>query len=118
MLWLVVFWLALAFIVGLIANMRGRDGIGWFALAILISPFLAGLLVLVFARKPSPLEQAPATSSKRRPMLSTFKPDGVYAGIAYMVTPDSAIVAATPEGLIRFRTIEDFLAAVKERAAA
>ena len=118
MLWPVVFWLALAFIVGLIANMRGRDGIGWFALAILISPFLAGLLVVIFAPKPSPFEQVSEASSDRSAVLSTFKPDGVYGGIRYMVTPDSAIIAATPEGLVRFRTIEDFLAAMRAREAA
>lgn len=43
---LVFFWLALAIIVGVAANTRGRDGFDWFVLAVIISPVLAGLLVL------------------------------------------------------------------------
>jgi hypothetical protein len=35
-----------AIIVGIAANMRGRSGFGWFLLAVVISPLLAGLLVL------------------------------------------------------------------------
>jgi hypothetical protein len=41
------FWLGGAVIVGVIANQRrNRSGIGWFFLSLLISPLLAGLLVL------------------------------------------------------------------------
>jgi uncharacterized membrane-anchored protein len=40
------FWIAFAVIVGVAANTRGRDGAGWGFLAILISPLLAGLLLL------------------------------------------------------------------------
>jgi hypothetical protein len=41
-----IFWLAFAIIVGVAANTRGRNGGGWFILAVLISPLIAGLLVL------------------------------------------------------------------------
>lgn len=44
-------WLALSAIVGVAANTRGRAGLGWFVLAILISPLLAGLLVLALRKK-------------------------------------------------------------------
>lgn len=40
------FWIVFAIIVGVAANTRGRDGVGWFVLAVLISPLLAGLLLL------------------------------------------------------------------------
>jgi type IV secretory pathway protease TraF len=40
------FWLALSVIVGVAANTRGQNPIGWFFLSILFSPILAGLLVL------------------------------------------------------------------------
>src|SRR5258708_2899376 len=40
------FWLALSIIVGVAANTRGRNPVGWFFLSILFSPLLAGLLVL------------------------------------------------------------------------
>ena len=36
---------------------------------------------------------------------------GVYAGIKYRVLPDSSIEAMLPEGLVIFKTIEQFLAA-------
>jgi hypothetical protein len=48
---ILIFWLAFAIIVGVAANTRGRSGGGWFILAILISPLLAGLLVLALPRK-------------------------------------------------------------------
>ena len=47
---IVFFWLAFAIIVGAAANTRGRDGVGWFVLAVLISPVLAGLLLLALPR--------------------------------------------------------------------
>jgi len=45
------FWVVLAVIVGVAANTRGRSGLGWFLLALLISPVLAGLLVLALGRR-------------------------------------------------------------------
>ena len=39
-------WIALSSVVGLAASTRGRDGGGWFVLALVISPLIAGLLVL------------------------------------------------------------------------
>jgi hypothetical protein len=39
-------WFALAIIVGVAANTRGRNWLGWFILAFVISPLIAGLLLL------------------------------------------------------------------------
>jgi hypothetical protein len=39
-------WVGLAIVVGVAARNRGRRGGGWFLLAVLISPLIAGLLVL------------------------------------------------------------------------
>jgi hypothetical protein len=39
-------WVGLAFVVAIFAAKRERSGIGWFFLALLISPLLAGLLLL------------------------------------------------------------------------
>ena len=47
----VFFWFGFAVIVGTGANTRGRNGVGWFVLALLISPLLAGLLALALPRK-------------------------------------------------------------------
>ena len=47
---IVLFWLVLAIIVGVAANTRGRSGFGWFLLAAIISPLIAGLLLLALPR--------------------------------------------------------------------
>lgn len=44
---LLIFWVIFAVIVAIAANSRGRSAIGWFLLAILISPLLALIAVLV-----------------------------------------------------------------------
>ncbi|KQZ00870.1 hypothetical protein ASD45_08385 [Pseudolabrys sp. Root1462] len=50
---IVVFWLALAVIVGVAANTRNRNPALWFVGAVIFSPMLAGLLVLALpAREP------------------------------------------------------------------
>ena len=43
------FWFVFAIVVGVAANARGRDGGGWFFLALIISPLVALLLVLVMS---------------------------------------------------------------------
>jgi phosphotransferase system glucose/maltose/N-acetylglucosamine-specific IIC component len=48
---IVGFWIAFAVIVGIAASRRGRSGLGWFLLALVISPVIAGLLVLVLPSK-------------------------------------------------------------------
>lgn len=47
---LIFFWLALAVIVGVAANTRGRSSAVWVLLAIVISPLIAGLLLLALPR--------------------------------------------------------------------
>jgi hypothetical protein len=51
MLLIIAFGLALSIIVGVAANTRGRSGFGWFLLSLIISPILAGLLVLALPRR-------------------------------------------------------------------
>jgi hypothetical protein len=48
---LLFFWLMLCIIVGVAANTRGRVAVGWFLLAVVISPLLAGLLLLALPKK-------------------------------------------------------------------
>jgi hypothetical protein len=45
-LFMIGLWIALCSVVGVAASTRGRDGGGWFVLALVISPLIAGLLVL------------------------------------------------------------------------
>ena len=62
---LLVFWLIFAVIVAVAAHGRGRSSVGWFLIAILISPLLALIAVLVMTptepREPCPQcgEQVP-----------------------------------------------------------
>jgi ribosomal protein L37AE/L43A len=44
---LLIFWLSLSIAIGIWASKRGRSGLGWFALAVLFSPLLAGVFLLV-----------------------------------------------------------------------
>ena len=55
-------WIILAGFIGAAASARGRSGIGWALLSLLLSPILAGLLLLLF---PS-ITSAPATAHTRR----------------------------------------------------
>jgi len=41
-------WVFFAVVIGYAAFRRGRSGFGWFLLGILISPLLAGFLLLAF----------------------------------------------------------------------
>jgi hypothetical protein len=49
-----LFWVGFAIIVGVAANTRGRDSVGWGVLAVFISPLLAGLLLLALPRGTKP----------------------------------------------------------------
>jgi len=42
---LVTLWLLFAILIGVAAKARGRFGIGWFLLAILLSPLIAGVIL-------------------------------------------------------------------------
>ena len=46
---ILVFWLVFAVIVGVIANNKGRSGIGWFLFSIVLSPLLGLIVVLVLS---------------------------------------------------------------------
>lgn len=44
-------WFVFSVVVGVIASSRGRSGIGWTLLALLLSPLIIGLLVIVLPSK-------------------------------------------------------------------
>jgi hypothetical protein len=44
---LVILWLVLPAVIGAVAGARGRSGFGWFLLAVLVSPLIAGLILAV-----------------------------------------------------------------------
>jgi hypothetical protein len=51
---LIAVWFVFAAGVGILASQRHRSGVGWFLLAVLISPLIAGFLVLVMGPKHRP----------------------------------------------------------------
>jgi hypothetical protein len=54
-------WLFISCIVGMLANLRGRWGIGWALLAMIISPLIAGLILYMLRpiAPPSVVNEAP-----------------------------------------------------------
>jgi len=44
---LLILWLVFAVLIGAAARTRGRNGVGWFLLAILLSPLVAGLILAI-----------------------------------------------------------------------
>jgi len=107
---LVLIWLGLAVIVGVAANTRGRNGFGWFLLAVLISPLLAGLLVLALSR---PAAGAADHQGSRQPSGevvtgAAFEPDGLYGGIPYRRRQDGTVIAVIHGARCRFNTMDAF----------
>jgi len=58
-------WIIFSIVVGVAANSRGRSGFGWFLLALVTSPLIAGLLVVALPRK-AMSEYGPVRISKER----------------------------------------------------
>jgi hypothetical protein len=63
MLIVALLWLAFTIIVAVVANTRGRDAIGWFLLAAVVSPLIAGLLLLALPRLDDPYNGGPVRLS-------------------------------------------------------
>jgi hypothetical protein len=99
---LVLFYFALAAVVGVAANARGRSAVGWFLLSLVISPLIAGLLVIALPRIGASADQS-------------FKPAAVLKGSPYRLRKDGTIDAMMPGGLVHFRDVEQFRAAVDGR---
>ena len=57
-------WLLLAVAVGIYAGRKGRSGFGWFVLALLLSPIIAGIFALVVSDKTKATGPSPDTHVK------------------------------------------------------
>jgi hypothetical protein len=73
-----VCWFVLAIVVGVAAGGRGRIGVGWFALALILSPLIAGLLLLISAdmrahELPKEITDANASSIDDRELIQNVK---------------------------------------------
>jgi hypothetical protein len=95
-----ILWFGFAVVVGVAANARGRDGTGWFILALIISPLIAVLLVLAMDRKvPTTPVNMPA---------APFEPDGLHEGIPYRMASDGSIEAIVQGSTVRFSDYNKF----------
>src|SRR6266481_4814972 len=103
---IVFFWFCFSIVVAVAANARGREGVLWFFISVIISPLIALLLVLVMDRKNAPPTEAAVGAS-----ASTFEPDAVHAGIPYRSRPDGSIEAIMQGGRVRFSDYKKFAAA-------
>jgi len=89
---IVFFWLACSILVGLFASIRrGRSGVGWFFISLIISPFFAGLLLLILLPVP------PNNRPVRR--FGFSQSDVIWLGILAFVVL-TAIVLALITGYI------------------
>jgi hypothetical protein len=104
--WVLVY-LGLAVVVGVAANTRGRSGLGWFLLALLISPLISGLLALALPRV------GRLATPQQTDRL--FEPEGVLRGFPYRLLQNGTVEAMMTGGLVHFRTMELFRAAAEGR---
>jgi hypothetical protein len=88
-------WLPLCLVVGVAASYRyQRVGIGWFVLALIISPLLAGLFLLAVGPKKTPVQQQVSYTTNGPEQLEAVRlhPPAdplalpmIYAGLAIAV---------------------------------
>jgi len=94
------FWLLFALVVGLIASGRGRSGFGWFILACLISPLLAGLIVLLSSNlAATSVRPSPSTHVKCPDCKELILKDARvcrYCGCRLVVAPTSSVPEENP----------------------
>src|SRR5215472_2543056 len=60
MILLVFFWLVFSLIIGFIARAYNRSGLIWFVLALVLSPLVAGILLLLLPRSRAGQRQCPS----------------------------------------------------------
>jgi hypothetical protein len=66
-------WFVLAIAVGMFASTRGREGLGWFFLAIVISPLLAFILCAILAPKNAYVEELAQVSLQAQVMVEALE---------------------------------------------
>jgi hypothetical protein len=121
-----IVWLGFAIIVGAAANTRGRNGGGWFILAVLISPLLAGLLLIALPRSSKETipghgvyfsEALPGGGIRRETRRAqeqnekdrregVFRPDGMIANTPYRLLPNGEADALIQGAVVRFQSID------------
>ncbi|TIN82646.1 zinc ribbon domain-containing protein [Mesorhizobium sp.] len=97
---LIAAYVALSFIVGLAAqNHRGRRGMPWFLLALLISPVIAGLLLMAMKTRQPEIVQAPVPVP---PLTTSYLPGHTNGPILEKTCPDCAETVKVEANVCRF----------------
>ncbi|RWG80945.1 MAG: hypothetical protein EOQ69_19375 [Mesorhizobium sp.] len=98
---LIAAYLALCFIVGLAAqNHRGRSGTGWFLLAFIVTPLIAGLLLMATKRRERPIDAQPA--APLRPLSTSYLSRQTNGPILEKTCPDCAETVKAEANVCRF----------------
>lgn len=124
---ILIVWVFCSFIVAAAAGARGRSGVGWFLLAMVVSPILALVFVLVIPNLRDEKRAEELAGLTRRisetqvreripPRFDRdekpFEPDGVFAGFPYQVAEDGSVLAVMQGARVRFGSMDRFVAAV------
>lgn len=104
---LFLFWVGITVAIGFLARRYGRIWLGWCFLSIVLSPVVAGAILLAVGPRSPANRQAIAPTKKAS---RAFRCDGVFDGLPYQVTPDNEIDVLTAHGIVRFRSLDDFRA--------
>jgi hypothetical protein len=107
-----LFWIVLAVAVGAWASNKGRSGVGFFFLALLLSPLLGGIIVACL--KPNEENTARAAGLKKCPACAEFcKPDALVCRFCKtQFPPPLAPVALAPPTKTNPRVVAAIVAAV------
>lgn len=91
-----LFWLGFSVIVGVAAGKRDRSSFGWFILALVISPLLAGLLVLALG------DSRPAKQYQAVQVVEVEPRSKVFGPIVEKKCPDCAEMVKADARICRF----------------
>lgn len=110
---LVFLWGVWALIVAIMAPSRGRSGVGWFVLAVLISPLLANILLFGLPSRATPAPIAPVTPAPAPDTV--FRADGMVDGKPYSVGADGRVRLLDSGREIEFASVAAFESATGAR---
>jgi hypothetical protein len=111
----VMLWVALCIVVAVAAQHRGRSPVAWGLVAMIFSPLIAGLLVLVMNRVEVPATSAGSPADHAGVQITTAASamfDGAINGRPYRKTADGMIEVNTGAGMKRFASLEQATDAV------
>lgn len=111
----VMLWVALCIVVAVAAQHRGRSPVAWGLMALILSPLIAGLLVLVMNRVEVPPARTVTAADHAGVQITAAASamfDGAINGRPYRKTTDGMIEVNTGAGMKRFANLEQATDAV------